>query len=71
MTFTPQGEASEEILVAPGATREVTFAVCSDRPWEVAFEAPSTGSVGGRYVSVMSSEPTYRPDPAACAAGSS
>jgi len=71
VTFTPQGEASEEILVAPGATREVTFAVCSDRPWEVAFEAPSTGSVGGRYVSVMSSEPTYRPDPAACAAGSS
>jgi hypothetical protein len=27
------------------------------------FVAPATGSVGGRYVSVRSSEPVYRPDP--------
>jgi hypothetical protein len=66
VTFRPQAGSAEEIVVPPGATREVSFPVCADGPWEVAFEAPSTGSVGGRYVSVMASEPTYRPDPAAC-----
>jgi hypothetical protein len=71
VTFRPQDGPAEEIVVAPGGTREVSFAVCADGPWEVAFDAPSTGSVGGRYVSVMSSEPTYRADPSACAAGSS
>ena len=63
-------DSSEEIVVAPGGARG-PFAVCANGPWEVAFEAPSTGSVGGRYVSLMASEPTYRPDPSACAAGSS
>jgi hypothetical protein len=66
VTFQPQGGSAEKVVVAPGTTREMTFAVCSDAPWEVAFEAPSTGSVGGRYVSVRSSEPTYRPDASAC-----
>jgi len=70
-TFRPQGEPAEEVVVAPGGAREVSFAVCADGPWEVGFEAPSTGSVGGRYVSLMASEPTYRPDPSACVAGSS
>jgi hypothetical protein len=64
--FRPQGGTVEETVVAPGATRAMTFAVCADGPWQVEFEAASTGSVGGRYVSVMASEPTYRPDPAAC-----
>ena len=71
VTFRQQDGSSEEIVVAPGATRDVSFAVCANGPWEVAFDAPSTGSVGGRYVSLMTSEPTYRPDPSACAAGSS
>ena len=71
VTFRPQGGSAEEVVVAPGGAREVTFPVCADGPWKVEFEALSTGSVGGRYVSVMASEPTYRPDPAACAAGSS
>jgi hypothetical protein len=69
--FRPQGGPAEETVVAPGATRAMTFAVCADGPWQVEFEAVSTGSVGGRYVSLMASEPTYRPDPSACAAGSS
>jgi hypothetical protein len=30
------------------------------------FVAPSTGTVGGRFVSVQASEPVYRPDPSAC-----
>ena len=71
VTFRPQNGSIEEIVVAPGSAREVSFAVCANGPWEVAFEAPSTGSVGGRYVSLMASEPTYRPDPSACTAGSS
>jgi hypothetical protein len=71
VTFRPEDGSAEEIVVAPGATRDVSFAVCANGPWEVAFDAPSTGSVGGRYVSLMASEPTYRPDPSACAAGSS
>jgi len=64
--FTPDGGSAEEIVVPLGQTREVQFAVCAAGPWQVDFEAPSTGSVGGRFVSVMSSEPTYRPDPSAC-----
>jgi hypothetical protein len=71
VTFRQQDGSSEEIVVAPGGAREVAFAVCANGPWEVAFDAPATGSVGGRYVSLMASEPTYRPDPSACAAGSS
>jgi hypothetical protein len=69
--FRPHGGAAEEIVVAPGGVREVSFPVCADGPWTVAFEAVSAGSVGGRYVSVRASEPTYRPDPSACGAGSS
>ena len=64
--FTPEDGQPEELLVAPGSSRNVSFAVCTDGPWRVNFEAPSTGTVGGRYVSMMSSEPAYRPDPAAC-----
>jgi hypothetical protein len=64
--FTPEGGRPEEIVVAPGGSRDVSFAVCTDGPWRMDFEGPSTGTVGGRYVSLMASEPTYRPDPSAC-----
>ena len=64
--FEPVGGPAEEVVVAPGAAREVTFPVCARGAWSVAFEAPSTGSVGARYVSVRASEPVFRPDPAAC-----
>jgi hypothetical protein len=65
--FQPEGGAAEEVRVAAGARREVAFPVCAAGPWRVEFAAPSTGSVGGRYVSVRASEPEFRPDSAACA----
>jgi hypothetical protein len=64
--FEPDGGAAEEIVVAPGSTRDVAFDVCAPGAWQVAFAAPSTGSVGGRFVSVRASEPVYRPGAAAC-----
>jgi hypothetical protein len=66
VSFEPAGGAAEEVVVAPGSTREVAFDVCAAGAWQVGFAAPSTGSVGGRFVSVQASEPVYRPDPAAC-----
>ncbi|MGH3022756.1 MAG: hypothetical protein ACRDNI_03795 [Gaiellaceae bacterium] len=62
----PRGGAAEEIVVAPGAPHDVSFPACSPGPWVMDFSAPSSGSVGDRFVSVRASEPTYRPDPAAC-----
>jgi hypothetical protein len=50
----------------PGRTSTVTVPVCAAGPWSMDFVAPSTGAVGGRYVSVRASEPEYRPDPDAC-----
>ena len=64
--FEPAGSAAEEVVVAPGAAREVTFPVCARGAWRVEFAAPSTGSVGTRYVSLRASEPVFRLDPAAC-----
>lgn len=66
VTLDEPGGAPREIVVAEGAPRELVFAVCSDGPWRLGFSAPSTGSVGTRFVSVRSSEPVYTPDPAAC-----
>jgi hypothetical protein len=53
-------------VIAEGTPRELVVAVCSDGPWSLGFSAPSTGSVGTRFVSVRSSEPAYTPDPSAC-----
>ena len=64
--FEPEGGATREVVVPAGDSREVTFSVCAPGTWRVEFAAPSTGSVGGRFVSVRASEPVYRPDPAAC-----
>ncbi|MGH2996177.1 MAG: hypothetical protein ACRDM9_07665, partial [Gaiellaceae bacterium] len=55
-----------EIRLTPGASRDVELAVCSGAPWRVDFSAPPTASADGRFVSVRSTEPVYRPDPAAC-----
>lgn len=62
----PPGARAEEVVVEAGRTREVSFAVCADGRWSMDFFAPSTGAAGGRFVSVRSSEPLYRPDPSAC-----
>ena len=62
----PPGEPAKEIVVRPGATEQVEVAVCAPRAWSMDFVAPSTGAVGGRFVSVQASEPVYRPDPNAC-----
>jgi hypothetical protein len=64
--FEPAGGAAEEVVVADGATRAVAFPVCAPGTWRMEFTAPSTGSAGGRFVSVRASEPLYRPDSAAC-----
>jgi hypothetical protein len=64
--LTPPGRPTREVIVGPGRTVQVSIPVCSAGPWSMEFEAPSTGAVGGRYVSVHSSEPEYRPDPSAC-----
>jgi hypothetical protein len=64
--LTPPGAPAREVVVQPGETRAVTVPVCADGSWSMDFVAPATGAVGGRYVSVRSSEPAYRPDPGAC-----
>jgi hypothetical protein len=69
ITVDEPGKAPREIVVAAGAPRELVFPVCSNGPWRLGFSAPSTGSVGTRFVSVRSSEPVYTADPAACSAG--
>ena len=62
-----QDGAAEEIVVADRRHPRASRSPCARRArGSVEFTAPSTGSVGGRYVSVMASEPTYRPDPSAC-----
>ena len=62
----PPGLRAREVIVQPGRTSAVTVPVCAPGPWSMDFVAPSTGAVGGRFVSVRASEPTYRPDPTAC-----
>ena len=62
----PPGEPAREIVVRPGATEQVEVAVCAPGPWSMDFVAPSTGAVGGRFVSVQASEPVYRRDPTGC-----
>ncbi|HXV32547.1 MAG TPA: hypothetical protein VD769_00955 [Gaiellaceae bacterium] len=62
----PQGLPAREVVVEPGRTARVSVPVCAAGPWSMEFVAPSTGAVGGRYVSVQSSEPVYRADPEAC-----
>ena len=64
--LTPPGRPTRKVIVGPGRTEQVSVPVCLAGPWSMEFVAPSTGAVGGRYVSVRSSEPEYRPDPAAC-----
>jgi hypothetical protein len=64
--FEPAGGPPQEVVVVEGTTRAVAFPVCAPGTWRVEFSAPSTGSVGGRFVSVRASEPEFRADPAAC-----
>ena len=61
----PAGAAKRVLVPAQGSTR-VDLPVCSPGPWAAGFEAPLTGSVGDRFVSVRASEPVYTPDPSAC-----
>lgn len=55
-----------QIRLAPGASKPVELAVCSSGPWSVDFSAPPGANIGGRFVSAGSTEPVFRPDPAAC-----
>jgi hypothetical protein len=62
----PAGGSAEEVVVRPGVGQDVSLPVCAAGPWRVEFAAPSTGTVGGRFVSVRASEPVFRPDSAVC-----
>jgi hypothetical protein len=62
----PPGAPAREVVVQPGETSTVAIPVCADGPWRMDFVAPATGAVGGRYVSVRSSEPAFRPDGGSC-----
>jgi hypothetical protein len=62
----PEDARSREVIVQPGRTTAVSVPVCTAGPWTMEFVAPSTGTAGGRYVSVRASAPVYRADPAAC-----
>jgi hypothetical protein len=64
--LTPQDAPAREVVVRPGRTTTVTVPVCAAGPWAMEFVAPSTGAIGGRFVSVQASEPVYRADPTAC-----
>jgi hypothetical protein len=54
------------VSVRPGTRSAVSLAVCSTGPWSMHFSGPFTGSIGPRFVSVRSTEPTFRTDPAVC-----
>jgi hypothetical protein len=62
----PAAARIREVIVQPSRTTTVTVPVCGAGPWTMDFVAPSTGTVGGRFVSVQASEPVYRPDSSAC-----
>ncbi|HEU4450168.1 MAG TPA: hypothetical protein VFR63_09355 [Gaiellaceae bacterium] len=66
VSFELPGGVEEEVVVAPGAPRAVSFPACAEGVWRATFAAPSTGSAGGRFVSVRAGEPVYRPDARAC-----
>jgi hypothetical protein len=65
VTFhTPTGK--HVVGVRPGESARVSLPVCSTGSWRAKFEAPFTGNIGSRFVSVRSTEPVYRPDPGIC-----
>ena len=65
VTFrTPGGK--DTVSVRPGKSTLVRLPACALGTWRAGFEAPFTGSLGSRFVSVRSTEPTYRADPTAC-----
>lgn len=66
VAFEPPGAPATETVVEPDRARQVSFAVCADGPWSMAFSAPPAGTVQGSFVSAQTSEPVFRPDPSAC-----
>lgn len=65
VTFQAPGGQAKPVTVTP-SRQEISFPVCSPGRWRLDFGAPSTGTLGGRYVSVRSTEPIFRPDPSVC-----
>ena len=61
---TPNGKTV--VGVRPGEQVRVNLPVCSAGSWRAKFEAPFTGSIGIRFVSVQATEPVYRSDARAC-----
>ena len=52
--------------VRPGDNVRVSLPVCARSRWRADFEAPFTGSIGIRFVSVRSTEPFFYSDARAC-----
>jgi hypothetical protein len=61
---TPSGKTV--VGVRPGERVRVDLPVCATGTWRTNFEAPFTGSIGIRFVSVQATEPVYRSDARAC-----
>jgi hypothetical protein len=61
---TPDGR--HVVGVRPGEPARVSLQVCAPTSWRAEFEAPFTGSIGSRFVSVRSTEPVFRPDAGVC-----
>jgi hypothetical protein len=61
---TPNGKTV--VGVRPGEQVRVNLPVCATGSWRTKFEAPFTGSIGLRFVSVRATEPVYRSDARAC-----
>jgi hypothetical protein len=67
ITFRTPGASVRRIAVRAGKPVSVRLDVCTDGPWRADFKSSFTqGMIGTRFVSVRSTEPIFRPDPAAC-----
>jgi hypothetical protein len=54
------------IQVAPGTSREVTLDICTTGRWDFGFRADHSTMVDDRSISLASTAPVWRPDPAVC-----
>ena len=66
ITFQLPGRQRTSIRIAPGTSRRLNIAICSDRDWYATFRSDKHASIGPRLVSVKSTAPVFTPSPTAC-----